>query len=78
MPGYFDVHSHYMPKVDDGSSSADMTMKMLRMARDEGIRSIILTPHYREPYFTTVREQIDKGFEEVKALAQRVDPKIRI
>lgn len=78
MPGYFDVHSHYMPKVDDGSSSADMTMKMLRMARDEGIRSIILTPHYREPYFTTVREQIDKGFEEVKALAQRVDPKLRI
>ena len=55
MPGYFDVHSHYMPKVDDGSSSADMTMKMLRMARDEGIRSIVLTPHYREPYFTTVR-----------------------
>ena len=78
MPDYFDVHSHYMPKVDDGSSSAEITMKMLRMAREEGIRSIILTPHYREPYFTAPRERIDKGFEEVKLLAQRVDPKLRI
>lgn len=78
MPDYFDVHSHYMPKVDDGSSSAEITMKMLWMAREEGIRSIILTPHYREPYFTAPRERIDKGFEEVKLLAQRVDPKLRI
>lgn len=78
MPDFFDVHSHYMPKVDDGSSSAEITMKMLRMAREEGIRSIILTPHYREPYFTAPRERIDKGFEEVKLLAQRVDPTLRI
>lgn len=78
MPNFFDVHSHYMPKVDDGSSSSEITMKMLQMAYDEGIRSIILTPHYREPYFTTPRDRIDAGYEKVKQLAQKVNPKLHI
>ena len=41
-----DVHNHSMPGVDDGSQDLDMTFQMLQMAYEEGIRNIILTPHY--------------------------------
>ena len=46
MNGYTDIHMHIIPGVDDGSSNLDMSMKMLAMARDEGIQSIFATPHY--------------------------------
>ncbi|GKX31772.1 exopolysaccharide biosynthesis protein [Vallitalea longa] len=41
-----DIHSHILFGVDDGSASLEQTMSMLRIAVDEGIESIIATPHY--------------------------------
>lgn len=45
MENFIDIHSHILPRVDDGSANSEMSMKMLRIAADEGIRQIILTPH---------------------------------
>ena len=41
-----DFHSHILPSVDDGSSSTDMSMEMLRMEAEQGIRHVIATPHF--------------------------------
>lgn len=41
-----DFHSHILPGVDDGSSSTDMSMEMLRMEAEQGIRHVIATPHF--------------------------------
>lgn len=41
-----DLHSHYLPGVDDGSKSIDATKKMLENAALNGITDIIFTPHY--------------------------------
>lgn len=78
MPDFFDVHSHYMPKVDDGAASDEMTSQMLQIAYEEGIRQIILTPHYRKPYFTTPREDIDRGYVKVREIAGQVRPEMKI
>jgi protein-tyrosine phosphatase len=43
---YIDIHSHILPGVDDGSFSMEETMEMLRIAGNEGITTIIATPHY--------------------------------
>lgn len=43
--GYIDIHSHILPGVDDGSQSMEQSLDMLRMAADNGIRRMILTPH---------------------------------
>lgn len=40
-----DIHSHILPEVDDGSSNMEETMQMLRMAREQGIKTMIATPH---------------------------------
>lgn len=44
--GYYDVHCHILPEVDDGSQNMEMTRKMLEIAYTQGIRCIIATPHY--------------------------------
>lgn len=42
-----DMHIHIMPEVDDGSESMEMTRNMLRIAEEERIGTMILTPHFK-------------------------------
>ena len=48
MTGYIDLHTHILPDVDDGSSSTRETVAMLEQAYNEGVRTIVATPHYGE------------------------------
>lgn len=41
-----DFHSHVLPGIDDGSASVAESLQMLRMAREQGIRRVIATPHF--------------------------------
>lgn len=41
-----DVHSHILPKMDDGSSGSEESLSMLRQARDANIKAVIATPHF--------------------------------
>lgn len=41
-----DFHSHILPKTDDGSSSSDESIEMLSLARQQGIRHMVATPHF--------------------------------
>ena len=45
-----DVHSHYLPCVDDGSPDLSVSLKMLAEAAKQGVTEIVLTPHYRGKY----------------------------
>ncbi len=40
-----DTHNHLLPAIDDGSSGITETMRMCRIAADDGIRTIVATPH---------------------------------
>jgi protein-tyrosine phosphatase len=41
-----DFHSHILPYIDDGAKSFDMSLDMLRLSQDEGVRYICATSHY--------------------------------
>ncbi len=41
-----DFHAHIIPRADHGSSSVDVTMMQLDMARKHGINRIVATPHF--------------------------------
>ena len=45
-----DIHSHILPMIDDGASSVEMALEMLRKAYDDGTDAIILTPHFAKVY----------------------------
>lgn len=49
MDGFFDLHCHILPHVDDGAQNDACALDMLRVAYNDGIRNICFTPH-RNPY----------------------------
>lgn len=43
--GFIDIHSHILPNMDDGSHSVHQSLEMLRIAGNQGITTMIATPH---------------------------------
>ena len=43
-----DTHIHIIPEVDDGAGSLTEAVEMLKMAKEEGVKEIIATPHFKE------------------------------
>ena len=46
MAQIIDFHSHILPEIDDGSSSVEESIAMLRMEAEQGIGHVIATPHF--------------------------------
>lgn len=46
-----DIHSHIIPKIDDGSNSFEESYKMFESAIKAGFTDIIATSHYIEDYY---------------------------
>lgn len=47
MKELFDVHCHMVPGVDDGAADLEESLAMLKKQHEDGVRKIIITPHYR-------------------------------
>lgn len=43
--GFVDIHCHLIPGIDDGASSVPDALAMARLAVDEGIDTVVATPH---------------------------------
>lgn len=41
-----DLHSHILPKMDDGSQSTEETEKLLQMLKAQGVTELAATPHF--------------------------------
>lgn len=46
MSRIVDFHSHILPGIDDGSKTLEMSIAMLRMEAEQGIRHVVATPHF--------------------------------
>lgn len=68
---FYDIHTHIVPNVDDGSKSLNETRAMLEIAYQDGIRSIIATPHYILGR-SAGRERIREKYELLKEEAARI------
>jgi len=75
---YFDVHSHILPGVDDGSKSMEVTIQMLKLALSQGIRCIIATPHYAVGAKNVSAEYLQKVKTQVQEEAYRLDKDFQI
>lgn len=44
--GWIDLHSHLLPRLDDGSDSVEMSLAMLRREAEQGVTTVCATPHF--------------------------------
>ena len=63
----YDMHSHILPNMDDGSSSVEMSLEMLRALRNQGVEKVLLTPHFYA-YRTDIESFLDKRKKSVNSL----------
>lgn len=77
MGGFVDIHCHLIPGVDDGAKDMDMSIKMMKMAYREGVRKMILTPHfsikYRMPY-----KDVDEAFRQLVCKVKEEIPDLKL
>lgn len=72
--GMIDVHSHIIPKADDGSRYLGETRSMLKEVYAQGFRGVIATPHFIHRHNRMDVSQIREGFKKVAAIAKEIDP----
>lgn len=61
-----DIHTHIIPCVDDGSSSMEESIKMIKHEIDIGVDTIICTPHHIYGRYMKSVEEIKAQFEFLK------------
>jgi protein-tyrosine phosphatase len=79
-----DFHSHLMPGVDDGAADLDESRSGLAAMREQGITTIITTPHIQASITDKPREldrymaALDTAFDSLATLAATEFPDLRI
>jgi len=68
-----DFHSHILPRIDDGSKSVAESIEMLRLSAQQGIRQVILTPHFY-PQHTTPQRFLEKRTRALELLHEQITP----
>lgn len=72
MHGLFDVHCHLIPYVDDGARNMEEAVRMLKMEYSQGVRYIIVTPHYRRGMFETPMEKVLSYFLKLREEGKKI------
>ena len=53
-----DLHNHLLPGIDDGAKKVEETLEFLRIARRDGVKVVVATPHMKPGVYDNRRETI--------------------
>ena len=67
-----DIHTHLLFGVDDGPETMEESLEMLRFAKEQGIKAMILTPHYRHGMFSYPYDKITENFLRLREAAKEI------
>jgi protein-tyrosine phosphatase len=56
-----DMHSHFIPGIDDGAKTMEDSLELLRGMKEAGYRKVITTPHIMGDFFRNTPEIIHNG-----------------
>lgn len=73
-----DVHSHFIPGIDDGASSMEISLELLSAMASFGYQKVITTPHVMSDYYRNTSDIIRNGCEQVREAAHHAGIDIRI
>lgn len=72
LSGIIDIHCHITPAVDDGAQTKMQVREMLKKEYADGVRGILLTPHYRKGMFESDTDLVRKRAAYVKYEVQQL------
>ena len=78
MNGFTDIHTHILPEVDDGAENMTQALKLLRLAWENGTRTLFLTPHYRGKYKKHTPVALREAFSWLREMAQNELPGMKL
>ena len=62
-----DIHSHFIPGIDDGSPDMETTINLFQEMQKLGFSKVITTPHVMSDFYKNSSETILKGLEAVRS-----------
>jgi protein-tyrosine phosphatase len=73
-----DLHCHILPGIDDGAQSLSDSLDMARKAVEQGIHTIVATPHHLNNSYVNPKHQILDRVEELNQLLQKENIDVKI
>src|SRR5699024_11352598 len=68
-----DIHCHILPGIDDGAKTEADSLAMAHMAVEEGIETIVVTPHHKNGVYENAKANIITYTEILNELFQSED-----
>ena len=78
MTGLWDIHCHILPGVDDGAADFKEACRMLYKEYKEGVRNVILTPHFRKEMFEPSQDLVKRQYLKLRKLAGELLPDMKL
>lgn len=66
-----DVHSHFIPGIDDGAQNLEQSMELLHAMHELGYRKVVTTPHSMSDGYKNTPEIILGGLEKLREEVKR-------
>lgn len=73
-----DIHTHIIPKIDDGARSVEETFALIKEAETVGITDIILTPHYISGYYDTDSTEVKFWVEKLQEVLENQNINVKL
>jgi protein-tyrosine phosphatase len=68
-----DIHVHLIPGVDDGPADIESTLELLRVAHQNGVRTLVATPHmFLEPFDLWDPSQVRESFTRMEVVLKEL------
>ena len=73
-----DVHSHFIPGIDDGAKTIEDSLELISAMKALGYKKVITTPHVMSDFYRNTPEIILGGLEKVRAALKKANIDIEI
>ena len=75
---FFDIHTHILPGIDDGPATIEESIEMAKIAAEDGIRQMVVTPHTLNGVYFNERNNILKKCEDLKRILVKSQVPVKI
>ncbi|MBS4462478.1 MULTISPECIES: CpsB/CapC family capsule biosynthesis tyrosine phosphatase [unclassified Facklamia] len=73
-----DIHSHLLPGVDDGAQTIEQSVELAKLAVDEGIQHLLLTPHHYNNQYVNHKDEVIEATEALQDVYDKAKIPLRV